>query len=263
MSHGTLREMVGRRDLKVGHFIVEFATPGIGHILKNAGCDFGVIDMEHSGFGFETVKNVLRFAEAAGLPAIVRTPSKEYDHIARACDAGAEGLMFPMVGSVAEAQRILDGIKYTPVGRRGVGLGLAHDNYRGGPVLDKLAAANRRTTVFLQIETEEGVRNADQMAALDGVDCLWIGHFDLTCSLGIPGEFDNAKFRDAVETVTRACRTHGKSLGRLVADVETGIALHRAGFDFISYSGDVWTFQGAVAAGVQGLRSGAGGRTPQ
>lgn len=107
------------------------------------------------------------------------------------------------------------------------------------------------------------MRNADEMAALDGVDGLWIGHFDLTCSLGILSEFDNPKFREAVETVTRACGTHSKSLGRLVADVATGIALYRTGFDFISYSGDIWTFQGAVAAGVQNLRSGGGGRPLQ
>lgn len=259
MRQNKLREMVGRRDIKVGHFIVEFATPGIGHMVKNAGCDFIVFDMEHSGFDFETVKKLVRFAEAADLPAVVRTPSKDYDHIARACDAGAEGLMLPMVGSADDAKRILESIKYAPLGKRGVGLGLAHDNYSGGAVMEKLAAANTRTTVFLQIETAEGVRNADEIAALDGVDCLWIGHFDLTCSLGIPGQFDNPAFRDAVDTVVRACKKHNKSLGRLVGDVETGIALNRAGFDFISYSGDVWTFQAAVAAAVQGIRSGVGG----
>jgi len=250
--------MIGRPEMKVGHFIVEFATPGIGHMLKGAGCDFVVIDMEHSGFGYETVKSFIRYAESAGLPCIVRTPSREYDHIARACDAGAEGVMLPMVGSAAEARRILDSIKYVPEGARGVALGVAHDNYTSGPVMEKLAAANRRTTVFLQIETAEGVENADEIAALKGVDSLWVGHFDLSCSLGIPGEFDNPKFKAAIDTVIRACRKHKKSLGRLVGDVETGLALYKSGFDFISYAGDVWVYQAAVAAGVKGLREGAG-----
>ena len=84
---------------KLGHFIVEFATPGIGHILKSAGCDFVLFDLEHSGFGFETVKSAMRYFEAADLPAIVRVPSREYHHIARAMDMGAEGLMLPMVGN--------------------------------------------------------------------------------------------------------------------------------------------------------------------
>ena len=84
---------------KFGHFIVEFATPGIGHILKSAGCDFVLFDLEHSGFGFETVKSAIRYFEAADLPAIVRVPSQDYHHIARAMDMGAEGLMLPMVGT--------------------------------------------------------------------------------------------------------------------------------------------------------------------
>jgi 2-keto-3-deoxy-L-rhamnonate aldolase RhmA len=91
------------------------------------------------------------------------------------------------------------------------------------------------------------------------VDVLWIGHFDLTCSLGIPGQFDDAKFTQAVAKVTAACKKHGKSLGRLVPDVATGIALHRAGFDFLSYSGDVWVYQAAVAAGVHAIREGVAG----
>jgi 2-keto-3-deoxy-L-rhamnonate aldolase RhmA len=256
----TLKRMIGTRTLKAGHFMVEFVTPGIGHILKNAGCDFVVFDMEHSALSYETIKQAVRYAEAAGLPAIVRVPSREYHHVARACDCGAEGLMLPMVGSPAEARTILDAIKYYPEGRRGVALSIAHDNYRGGPTAEKLKAANRRTTTFMQIETAEGVANADAIAAIDGVDCLWIGHFDLSCSLGIPGQFEHAKFIDAVAKVTEAAHKHGKSLGRLVPDVATGVALHRAGFDFLSYSGDVWVFQAAVAAGINGLREGAAER---
>jgi len=252
----TLKEMAQTKDLKVGHFIVEFVTPGIGHILKNAGCDFVLFDMEHSGFGYETVKAGLRYFEAAALPAIVRVPSKHYDHIARAMDMGAEGLMLPMVNDAEEAQAILNAMKYVPDGGRGVALGVAHDNYTAGAVMDKLAAANRRTTLFAQIETRAGVENADAMAAVDGVDCLWVGHFDLSCSLGIPGEFDHPEFLGAIETVTAACNRHGKALGRLVPDVDLGVTLYGQGFDFICYSGDVWTLGAGIKAGVDGIRAG-------
>ena len=160
-----LKEMAHSRELKLGHFIVEFATPGIGQILKAAGCDFTLFDTEHSGFGFETIKSVLRYMQAADLPTIVRVPSKEYHHIARAADMGAEGIMLPMVGSAEEARQILDCLKYVPVGRRGVALGIAHDRYLPGPTMEKLAEANRRTTLFAQIETREGVENADAIAA--------------------------------------------------------------------------------------------------
>ena len=153
---------------------------------------------------------------------IVRVPSKEYHHIARACDMGAEGLMLPMVGSAAEAHRIVDSIKYTPDGRRGVALQVAHDRYRPGTVADKFNAANRRTTVFCQIETAEGVDNAEAIAALPGVDCLWVGHFDLSVSLGVPGQFDSKTFNDAIDRVVAAAKQHEKSLGRLVRPSSRG-----------------------------------------
>lgn len=251
-----LKAMSGHRRPKLGHFIVEFATPGIGHILKSAGCDFALFDLEHSGFGFETVKSAIRYFEAAEVPAIVRAPSKDYHHIARACDMGAEGVMLPMVGSAREARAILDCMKYHPSGKRGVALQVAHDRYRPGSVKEKLAAANERTTLFCQIETAEGVRNAEAIAAIDGVDCLWVGHFDLSVSLGVPGQFDHPKFIKAIERVVAAANRQGKSLGRLVPDVEQGVRLNAQGFDFICYSGDVWVLHNALADAISRLRAG-------
>lgn len=256
MSENRLKEMAGHRSLKAGHFVLEFDSPGIGHIVKNAGSEFVVLDTEHSGFGIETVKRVLTYMRAADLPTIVRVPSKDYKDIARACDAGAEGVMLPMVGTLEEARRIVDSMKYVPEGRRGVILRAALDCYTAGPTMEKLAAANRRTTLFAQIETADGVENAEAIAAMEGVDCLWIGHFDLSCSLGIPGQFDHPKFLGAVETVIAACNNTGTSLGRLVPDVESGIAFYRQGFDFIAYSADAWVLGDALAAALTGIREG-------
>jgi len=256
MAETGLKAMARTKAPKFGHFIVEFATPGIGHIMKSAGCDFTLFDLEHSGFGFETVKSALRYFEAADLPAIVRVPSREYHHIARAMDMGAEGLMLPMVGNVDEVRHIVNSMKYHPAGKRGVALQVAHDRYRPGSVADKFTAANERTTLFCQIETEEGVRNAEKMAAIDGVDCLWVGHFDLSVSLGIPGQFDHADFKKAIDTTVAATRKHNKALGRLVPTVEQGLDIYNQGFDFICYSGDVWVLHNALAEAVAKLRAG-------
>jgi 2-keto-3-deoxy-L-rhamnonate aldolase RhmA len=259
MAGTGLKDMAGVKTPKFGHFVVEFATPGIGHILKSAGADFVLFDMEHSGFSMETVKSALRYFEAADLPAIVRVPSRDYHFIARAADMGAEGIMLPMVGSVEEVRQIVDSVKYHPAGKRGVGLQIAHDRYRPGSVPDKFAAANKRTTIFCQIETAEGVENAEAMAAIDGVDCLWVGHFDLSVSLGIPGDFGNSIFTDAIGRVHAATRKHGKAFGRLVPSVESGIEIHRTGFDFICYSGDVWVLHNALADAFAKLREGCRG----
>jgi 2-keto-3-deoxy-L-rhamnonate aldolase RhmA len=253
----TLKDICRSKDPRYGHFIVEFATPGIGHILKNAGCDFVLFDTEHSGFGFETIKNAVRWFEAARLPAIVRVPSKAYDQMARAADMGAEGIMVPMVDTGAEARELVSYLKYTPDGRRGVALGVAHDNYGGsGTVGERLRAANARTCLFAQIETASGVEEADAIAAVDGVDCLWVGHFDLSASMGIPGEFTNPKFLKAIARVDAACKKHGKALGRLVPDAATGVDYWQRGFNLLCWSGDVWALQAAIRAGIDGIRDG-------
>jgi 2-keto-3-deoxy-L-rhamnonate aldolase RhmA len=256
MSGRSLKQMAAERTPKFGHFVVEFATPGIGHILKSAGCDFALFDMEHSGFSLETVKSAIRYFEAADLPVIVRVPARDYHFIARAMDMGAEGLMLPMVGSAAEASQIINSMKYTPDGGRGVALQVAHDRYRPGAVKDKFAAANKRSTLFCQIETAEGVENADAIAALPGVDCLWVGHFDLSVSLGVPGEFGSEKFTSAIKKVAAATAKHGKSLGRLVPNVQQGVELFGQGFDFICYSGDVWVLHDALSDAIGKLREG-------
>jgi 2-dehydro-3-deoxyglucarate aldolase/4-hydroxy-2-oxoheptanedioate aldolase len=256
MSETALKDMAATRALKAGHFMIEFATPGIGYILKNAGCDFVVFDTEHSGFGIETIKHVVAYMRAAELPVIVRVPSKDYKDIARVCDMGADGVMLPMVANAAEAEAIVQSMKYVPRGHRGVILRAAHDRYTAGPTMEKLEAANRRTTLFVQIETVEGVKNAAAIAAVDGVDCLWVGHFDLSCSLGIPGQFDHPKFTAAIEAVTAAARGADKSLGRLVPDVASGIGFYKQGFDFIAYSADAWVLGDGVAQALAGIRAG-------
>ena len=256
MAQAGLKQMMRSSGFKVGHLIVEFVTPGIGHILKAAGCDFVFLDMEHSGFSFETLKSAIRYFEAADVPVIVRVPALENDMLARACDMGAEGLIAPMISTAAQAQAMVDSIKYFPRGKRGVGLQMAHDNYRSAPVAEALNNANARTAVICLIETAEGAENADAIAAIPDVDCLWVGHFDLSVSLGIPGEFDNPVFTAAVEKIISAAKKHGKALGRLVPNTDHGIQYYKQGFDFCCYSGDVWVLRDALTAAVKTLREG-------
>ena len=251
-----LKKLTRTRTPKLGHYVGEFATPGIGHLLASAGCDFAFFDLEHSGFSIETLKQAIRYFEAASIPLIVRSPTKDYDVIARICDAGAEGVMVPMVQDAAEAARTVHHLKYPPVGGRGIALGIAHDNYYLGgiPVSERLESANRRMTFFALIETRDGVENAEDIAGTPGVDCLWIGHFDLTASLGIPGQFDHPDYLAAQNRIIQAANTHNLSLGRLVGSPQEGLAYLQMGFDFCCYSTDTALYQGALIAGLNELR---------
>ncbi len=255
MAQANLKRLFAAEGPKVGHAIFEFDSPGIGLIIAAAKVDFVFLDMEHSSFGFMEIKRVITALRAGGVAALVRPPSNNYHHVARALDAGADGLAMPMVSSKAEAEEIVAHMKYPPQGHRGVALGIAHDRYQPGPTGRKLAAANRRTALVALIETAEGIENIDEIAAVNGVDCLWIGHFDLSASLGIAGQFDHPTFAAAEDRVRRAARKHNKALGRLDATAEGCAALYRQGFDVIAYSGDLWVYQQALIAGVAELRA--------
>lgn len=172
MANHSLRTLIGSDATKVGTFLFEFATPGIGQILKAAGADFAVLDMEHTGFGFETVRQVVRYMQAADLPLVVRVPSQSRHHISRALDTGADGVMVPIVSSVDQAKAVLEAAKYWPDGTRGVALGLAHERFamRREPLLPRFAEQNARTAIILQVEDPRGAAAADEIAALPGVD---------------------------------------------------------------------------------------------
>ena len=162
--------------------------------------------------------------------------------------------MLPLVGNLEVAKAAVAALKYPPLGRRGVALRIAHDNYRSATPAEALAAANDRTVLILMIETAEGVEQAEAIAALDGVDALWLGHFDLSASLGIPGQFDHpdsARRRGGSATPPGQ---HGKGLGRLVTGAAEAQRAIDDGFRLIAWGGDVWLLQDALAAGVAGLR---------
>jgi 2-dehydro-3-deoxyglucarate aldolase/4-hydroxy-2-oxoheptanedioate aldolase len=250
-----IREMVGHRRAKLGTFLVEFATPGIGHILKATGIDFVLLDMEHSGITLDQLKSALRYLEAAKLPAIVGLPSKDIHQINLVLDMGAEAIMTPMVETVEETRSFIDKVRYPPEGRRAVAIGVSHDHFRQNVAAETMAQANRHVCYFAKIETKLGAENIEAIAAQVGVDGLWIGHVDLTASLGRPGEFDSPTFRAAVARIVAAAKAYDKPVGRLCSTIEEGVALFRSGFDFIGYSGDVWLLQDALARGVSGLRA--------
>jgi 2-keto-3-deoxy-L-rhamnonate aldolase RhmA len=251
----TIREMLGHRRAKLGTFLVEFATPGIGHILKATGIDFVLLDMEHSGITLDQVKSTLRYLEAADLPAIVGLPSKDIHQVSLVLDMGAQAIMTPMVETIEETRSFVDRVRYPPQGRRAVAVGVSHDRFCRSSPAEAMARANRDVCYFAKIETRLGVENVDAIAAQPGVDGLWIGHVDLTASLGRPGEFDDPAFSEAVVRIIAAAKCHNKSLGRLCATIEDGAALFHSGFDFVGYSGDVWLLQDALAHGVSGLRA--------
>ncbi|MDW4499910.1 aldolase/citrate lyase family protein [Sulfitobacter sp. D35] len=251
-----LRELLDRPGLRLGTYIGEFSSHGLGQILATAGCDFAFVDMEHSGFGFETAAGVLRGLHGAGVASLLRVPSGARHHLQRAADIGAQGVIVPMVGSIDEVRSAIAALKYPPEGQRGVALGLAHDDYGVAPIADTFAVANRRVCFVPLIETAEGLENCEAICAETGVDAIWIGHLDLTSSLGIPGAFDDPIFTEAIARIMAAAQSAGVPVGQLVMRPEDGAACHRDGSDLICYSSDIWLLRDALTRGFAEIRAG-------
>ena len=189
----------------------------------------------------------------------MRVPSQQRHHISRALDTGADGIMVPIVSSVAQAKAVLDAAKYWPDGTRGVALGLAHERFamRSEGLLPRFAEQNARTAIILQVEDPQGAAAADEIASLPGVDMLWLRHNDLSVALNKPGAFDDSAFARAETATIAAAKKHRKSVGRLAVDARQAAQFVALGYDFVSIAGDVWLLQQAFAAGVATVRRGA------
>lgn len=255
ISPSPFKQRLARNELVTGTMVFEFFTPGMAQLTREAGADFILYDMEHSGADIETIKAQMGYCRGLPITPMVRVPVGEYHFIARVLDAGAHGIMVPMVESVAQAQHIVSCSQYPPVGRRGAAFGMAHDDYKAGTPVDKIAAARARTVVIALIETPEGVANVDAIASVPGIDVLWVGHFDLTNFMGIPGQFEHPDYLAAIARVVAAARKHGKPAGFLALDDTWTARYHAFGFRVLGFGLDSQIYKSGLAAGIAGLRS--------
>lgn len=240
-----------------GPMVIEFFVPGLPAIVAATGADFILYDMEHSGAGFETMKSQFAGCRGTGIAPLVRVPAGEYHFVARAFDMGAHGVMVPMVETREQAEAIVSFANYPPHGRRGAAFGIAHDDYRGGHPSEKMKASRARNLVICQVETARGLANVDEIAAVEGVDILWVGHFDLTNFMGIPAAFDHPDYLAAIDRCVAAARRNDKPAGFMALDAKWAADYWKLGFDIIAYGLDHLLYQGALAEGMKlldGLR---------
>lgn len=254
MKLNHVKRTIASGGRSIGTFVFEFNTTGIGRIADQAGVEFIVFDMEHTGWSVETIRMLIASSRSTNAIPLVRIPTTEYHFVARVLDMGAMGIMSPMVETAAQAQLLVASAKYPPLGRRGAAFTIAHDDYSSGDIVEKMTTANSESLIIAQIETATGLQNIEEIAAVDGIDVLWIGHFDLSNFLGVPGQFDHPLFKEGVQRVLTACQRHHKTPGFMAGDLATGQKLLEQGFRILSYSGDLWLYQAALREGVAALQ---------
>ena len=229
-----LKQKVTTSTQMRGAMVFEFFIPGIPIILKNAGCEFIIFDMEHGGLSLEQFKTLSIISNANKIAPFLRIPEINYNYIARALDLGALGIMVPMVNTPDDAIKIVQSSKYPPKGKRGAGFGFVHDNYINQNPLSYIEKANNSLINIIQIETKIALENVKEIASINGVDCLWVGHFDLTNFLGIPGNFSSKKYLNAINEIVDAAVTHKKSLGIMVNNKQELETYYKLGFNMIA-----------------------------
>ncbi|MFZ0214379.1 MAG: aldolase/citrate lyase family protein [Candidatus Dormiibacterota bacterium] len=255
MRENRVKRTLARGEVSIGTAFFEFCTPGAPRVAAAAGAEFAFFDTEHTGWSNDVVRVLVAAAHGAGIVPLVRPPATQYHLLAQPLDLGAMGLIVPMVESREQAELIVRSTKYPPAGRRGAAFVIAHDDYQPGDVGGKMESANREILLISQIETAAGLEHADEIAAVAGIDVLWVGQFDLTASLGIPGQFDNPQYLSALDRVVEACRSHGKAAGFMVTSIPEAQQVLAKGFTALAYNGDLWLYQQALAAGVEQVRT--------
>ena len=258
MRTNPLKDKLLRGENSFGLFAFEFFTPGLAQIAREAGAEFVLLDMEHSGAGIDTIKQQVAYCRGLDVIPLVRVPTYQYQFVARALDVGALGVMLPMVETAEQARDIVSWTRYPPAGRRGAVLGAAHDDYTGGVPREKLERANQRCFLMLQIETEVGLENVEEIAAVPGVDCLCIGFMDLSSFLGVPGEFQHPTYLAAVDRIVQAAKKHRRVLA-VAAPTEAFAKEYLArGFQLIFFGPDVSLLQSALSQRIQAVGGGKG-----
>ena len=246
----TFRERLRQGDLVLGQMVLELFTPGIGQMLASCGLDFVIFDMEHGRCDISLLAEMVAGCRGSNIFPIARVPDVNYAPLSRPLDLGARGVMVPRVETRMQAEDIVSQLRYAPVGRRGVALGIAHDLYRAGNA-DFFARANEETCVILLLETVKAFENLEAIISVPGVDVAWVGHYDLTVSMGIPAQFEHPRFLAAMEELATVCRRHGVAPGFLPSTPELAVHWISKGFRALSLGSDI----GVLLDGVRKFRA--------
>ena len=254
MRENKVKRKLARGETVFGTMFIEFATRGIGRLAAAAGADFGVFDMEHSGWSIETIGSLMASTRSTDLVPLVRPPAVQYDYIARVLDMGAMGIVVPFIDEPEQAEFVVRCTRYPPEGRRGTAFTIGHDDYLPGDVKQKMRSANDEVMVVVQIESTRGLENVEKIAAVKGVDALWIGQFDLSTSMGIPGNVNHPEFQDAQRRILKACQNSGVAAGYGSLFLDDVVAARDQGFRYLVYTADLWIYQRALRDGLEFIR---------
>ncbi|WP_148416572.1 HpcH/HpaI aldolase/citrate lyase family protein [Haloferax sp. KTX1] len=242
VEHDGLKHAGQSPDQLIGTWAV-IPHPSTAELLAGVGYDFVVLDAEHTPMSYETIADMIRAVDAAPgeTETLVRVPDDAHATLKRTLDLDPTGVLVPMVETPEQAAAVVDASRYPPAGTRGLGLGRA-TGY-GRTLGEHVEAAEETVVRYVQLESERAVRNADAIAAVDGIDGVFIGPVDLSMSMGCFGEWDDDDFLEAVDRAVAAAADAGVAVGTLATDaaqratrIDWGVDYLVAGVDALHLS---------------------------
>ena len=238
MKKNHLKEALQDGKVVFGPFL-KFTDPAIVEIIGFAGFDFAIIDAEHGPISMENAQNMIRAAESVNLTPIIRVGNNDEALILRAMDIGAQGIEIPQINSKADAVRAVKSVKYSPQGERGVCRYVRAAKYSSMDKFKYFESANKETMIIAHIEGVEGIKNLDEILLVPGIDVVFIGPYDLSQSLGVPGEVNHPLVKEKMKEVVLKCKKNKVAIGTFADDIKTAKSWVSLGVQYMAFSVDV------------------------
>ena len=221
------------------------SDPGIIESMGYAGADYVILDLEHGPNSVQSVQNLIRAAQISGILPIVRVKESCASVMSEVLDIGAGGIQVPQITTKEEALAVMERTKFSPLGSRGVCRFVRAANYSSKDRFEYFDQANKTLTI-MQIEGCEGIGNIDEILSVEGIDVIFIGPYDLSQSLGVPGQIDNPMVKEKMMEIIEKCSKKGITVGTFTDTYENAVKWKKAGVKYISYSVDMGIFTDAV-----------------
>ena len=250
----SLKSKLARDKLTLGSWIT-LAHPAVAEIMSRAGFDWLAIDLEHSVITIREAEELIRVVELSRVSPLVRLSVNDPVQIKRVMDAGSHGVIVPMVNSVSDAKQAVEAVMYPPQGKRGVGLARAQGY--GSTFESYRQWLNQERVIIVQVEHIEAVNNLEAILSVEGVDGFIVGPYDLSGSLGVPGQFDHSSMKEAMDKIQSTGIASGKAAGIHVIEPDAEELLQRVneGYSFLAYSLDIRMLDSACRSGLDAIRS--------
>jgi len=233
-----LKQKIESGNTLIGPFM-KLPSPSVVEIMGLAGFDFVIIDCEHGPLNMIEAEDMIRAAKACGIGSVIRVTENNAAMISRALDLGVDAIQVPQVSNRKDAESVVRAAKFYPLGERGVCRYVRAARYTSVSKQEYFNKANKDTIVIIHIEGQEGIENIDEILEVENIDIIFIGPYDLSQSLGLPGEVNNPLLEEKMREVIEKSMKKGKWVGTFVDNIAEAYKWRELGVKYVSYAVDV------------------------